>query len=338
MASETVLNFGSRGARTGADWVIGADRSFSFSPVSCPPTVLVGVEPMPPHNHAGYSVAVWTLSSERDMFEAHPGARRFTFKPANGPHSEVIQATKAECGATFKVDITLRSTHESGIAMSTYALDSTVSHLELISSSKMCDFKLAWSSFEDTQAWRPSHTLGVVRTVAFMAIVAGVACTFRVYALAARKSNVEFGAMVGGKYWLVDVPLQVCLVMYLYHWYRNSGMRCQLCLFDPEHCEDEHPLHFSNGLLCAVTVLSSAMNQLILAPSSPPKDEDEHITNGCLRLMLFSLATLPFSFGLLVISVSTLHVQSVWIFILLMMPMGVSCCAAVVALDDDIDF
>merc|ERR1719331_2477534 len=125
---------------------------------------------MPPHNHAGDSVAVWTMTSGSDFFEAHQGAKRFTFKPATGPHSEVIQATKADCGATFKVDITLRSTHDSGIAMSAYALDSTVSHLELISSSKMCDFKLSWSSFEDSQGWRPSHTLNIVRSIAFLAI------------------------------------------------------------------------------------------------------------------------------------------------------------------------
>ena len=36
MSESKVLNFGPRGARAGVDWMIGADRSFTFAPWTKP--------------------------------------------------------------------------------------------------------------------------------------------------------------------------------------------------------------------------------------------------------------------------------------------------------------
>ena len=43
------------------------------------------------------------------------------------------------------------------------------------------------------------------------------------------------------------VQLQICIVLYLLGWYEADGLRCQLCLFHPQHCEDEHPFRLANS-------------------------------------------------------------------------------------------
>lgn len=37
-------------------------------------------------------------------------------------------------------------------------------------------------------------------------------------------------------------------MLYLLGWYEEDGLRCQLCLFHPQHCEDEDAFGLVNSV------------------------------------------------------------------------------------------
>merc|ERR1711904_298924 len=90
--------------------------------------------------------------------------------------------------------------------------------------------------------------------------------------------------VIAVKFLAQDFPQQLCIVAYLYGWYAENGLRCQMCLFHPQHCDDEHPLHFANLLVCIFTLLSACSNQLLLQAKSKKCDEEEECFLACARM------------------------------------------------------
>merc|ERR1712194_833824 len=92
------------------------------------------------------------------------------------------------------------------------------------------------------------------------------------------------------KFLLQDFPQQVFIVLYLYGWYAKNGLRCQMCLFHPAHCEDQHPLHWSNLLACAFTIMSASTNQLMIQakPRRASSSDEDECCIFCSRAILFS--------------------------------------------------
>merc|ERR1712032_1781355 len=117
----------------------------------------------------------------------------------------------------------------------------------------------------------------------------------------------RFHVIVIAKFFLQDVPQQVCIILYLFGWYESNGLRCQLCLFHPDHCEDEHPFHMSNAIAIGCTLLSSMANQLLVRPVHKKTYTDDDICmQQCMRTCGICVSTLPFTTGMCMASQSLL--------------------------------
>jgi len=108
------------------------------------------------------------------------------------------------------------------------------------------------------------------------------------------------------KFAFCDFPTQISLVYYLVGWYDRNGMRCQMCLFDLDHCQTSYAFHGVN-LFSVLFILSSAiLTSLLLLKFHRDKrrvySEDEICIIRTLQFAAVSVATLPFSTGLLLIS------------------------------------
>lgn len=106
-----------------------------------------------------------------------------------------------------------------------------------------------------------------------------------------------FQAIILVKLVVMDVPQQVCIVLYLLGWYEQEGLRCQLCLFHPQHCEPEHPFRLANSAAFLCTLLSSVANQIIIGPSQKHKASGEPGAEWIVRIGLLCVSILPFTTG-----------------------------------------
>merc|ERR1712046_115954 len=105
-----------------------------------------------------------------------------------------------------------------------------------------------------------------------------------------------FHLVVVAKFLLQDVPQQVCVILYLLGWYEAEGLRCQLCLFDMDHCGVEEPFHFANAIAFGCVLLSSVANQLLVRPIIKKRyTEDDICMHWVVRGGGACLATLPFT-------------------------------------------
>lgn len=107
-----------------------------------------------------------------------------------------------------------------------------------------------------------------------------------------------FHCVLVAKFLTMDIPQQVCIVLYLLGWYNSQGLRCQLCLFHPDHCEDEHPFRFANSAAILCTLLSSVANQLIVGPSKRRMSEEDICMQQFTRGAMACVSVLPFTTGI----------------------------------------
>ncbi|CAE7193654.1 gpr180 [Symbiodinium pilosum] len=75
-----------------------------------------------------------------------------------------------------------------------------------------------------------------------------------------------------------------------------EGLRCQLCLFHPQHCEPEHPFRLANSAAFFCTLLSSVVNQMIIGPGKRAKTDSEP-GEWLLRTGIVCVSILPFTTG-----------------------------------------
>ena len=109
-----------------------------------------------------------------------------------------------------------------------------------------------------------------------------------------------FQGVIVMKLLVIDIPQQICMVLYLLGWYETTGLRCQLCLFHPQHCEAEHPFKLANSAAYLSTLLSSMSHQFLLASSSSKAHAEDPCSWWMIRIGILCVSTLPFSTGVCV--------------------------------------
>ncbi|CAK0821193.1 unnamed protein product [Prorocentrum cordatum] len=271
----------------GFDFVVSAERPFGpFETRSRPPTFLLVVEPRPPHEHVG-----WTA----------------TLRPSKSPSSRVVsgrgRADKVVVGrrqGSAAVSWTGRMRLETGVSaeaeVRVSVVDSRVEHLQEIHKQRQCSFEKSWEAFSMRKGGE--HLVVLQRTryavASFLLFSICLMATVLHRLCSRRHSGSLLKRAIMLKFVAQDFPQQICIVAYLYSWYAKNGLRCQMCLFNPLHCETQQPLHWSNFLLCLVTALSAVSNQLLIQAKV-----FQDILDDCFvivfRVALLSFSVLPFS-------------------------------------------
>merc|ERR1712192_164146 len=108
-----------------------------------------------------------------------------------------------------------------------------------------------------------------------------------------------FHCVVLAKYFIMDIPQQICIILYLLGWYEAEGLRCQLCLFHPEHCGEEHPFRWVNMLAIACCLGSCISNQFLVRQADlKVYTEDDMCWYYTFRIGGVCLSILPFTTGI----------------------------------------
>lgn len=295
--------------KAGFDYVIPADRTFRFRTQSAPATFLVAVQPKAPQASAKWKLSIQqdTLSQgDSDWFPGRPTLSESTVY-GSGTRYKVLNSRSYWGGDpnnrgkinywTGSLVLTSSSTGPTDIYV--YVVDSRIEHLEDIHKQDQCSFEDSWRNFSERQNGHHHQVLVITRT--FVMFFMMVSCTLTGFVLYRFYYYVESGKLLSRtiflKFFVQDWPQQVCIVAYIYGWYAKNGLRCQMCLFHPLHCDTQTPLHWSNFMVCIFTVLSASANQLLLQAKVRRKnyDDDDECCNFCFRVALFSVSALPFT-------------------------------------------
>jgi hypothetical protein len=297
------------------DFVIPADRSFAFKTNSRPPTFLLGIEPQPPHSKAHWKVAVGGHDPSRNV-----GNQGIDVVPATyglGNRYKVVIGPVTASGS-WTASMQLKSQYSDSTSIRVYVVDSKIQHLDDVHKQPQCSFEGSWQNFNERHNGEHHKVLTNTQTATgfFLAVslVTFLVTGHRFYFYV--ESGKLLSRVIAFKFLAQDFPQQLCIVAYLYGWYAENGLRCQMCLFHPQHCDDEHPLHFANMLVCIFTLLSASSNQLLLQAKSRKYDEEEECFLVCARGAIFSVSVVPFSTGLLCLSSSLLHLRSFLVYLM----------------------
>jgi len=314
-----------------------ASHSFDFSTRSEPPTFLVVVDPAsrsrapgepPPKSKAELSEqelealagARWSLKVARidpaqakPMFEQeHSGTSVMSFEDLS-PESQ--QTLKAKGRVQWRATLVNHQYTDRRTRFVTFVEDSAVPHLGEIHSNSQCSFIRSWKAFNqqsqghshETLAWCV-FLLGVFLPLSAIAIFIVHRCAaYPEFGSVGCCEGYGFHAFVLAKFFVMDVPQQICIVLYLFGWYESEGLRCQLCLFHPWHCEEEHPFRLTNSAAFTCTLLSSVANQLLFRPalrrpSYRHNPEEDVCMQHTSRLAAACVSTLPFTTGVFLAS------------------------------------
>eukprot|EP00811_Abedinium_folium_P033693 NODE_6637_length_1653_cov_5.816514.p1 GENE.NODE_6637_length_1653_cov_5.816514~~NODE_6637_length_1653_cov_5.816514.p1 ORF type:complete len:484 (-),score=111.56 NODE_6637_length_1653_cov_5.816514:202-1584(-) len=293
------------------DFIIPSDTNFSFSTDSMPLTALLGVEPQPPMEKASWKVSI----SE----QGNPAHAMGATMPLYGKGARYIVVEDKTGGghSTWSGSLSLLSKSDEPMVFHVYVIDSAFERFEGMQHAPQCSFEATWVNFSERHSGQHHRVLSAAHSLsAFFLLVSifTVSTTFYRFYFSVKVGKL-MSRIVVLKFLLQDFPLQVIVVAYLYGWYGSNGLRCQMCLFHADHCDDEHPLHWSNLMLCVFTVLSAASCQLLLQTKNMAMNEDDEFFICFSRFSIFSVTVVPFSTGLLFLSGSLLHIRSVWVYI-----------------------
>lgn len=313
-----------------------ASHSFDFATRSSPPTFLVAVQPLARAHHMGEEPANatsdealaeleesvhWYLRvtrvdpplTTRDFVGYYYGSNAFTIRDLS---EEALTTLGTRGEIRWRGTLTNRGWSRLRTRFAAFVEDAlptavslagTHGHLsaEVEPEEPGCSFAHAWKAFNARHQGRSHKALSWCRTVLFLCVpLSALVVGLVAWSLKHEKGNrpggvgLYFHSAVFAKCLLVDVPQQVCIVLYLLGWYEAEGLRCQLCLFHPQHCEPEHPFRFSNSVAFSCTLFSSVANQLIVRPVWKKfYTEEEECMQTTARIAHACLATLPFSTG-----------------------------------------
>jgi len=176
-------------------------------------------------------------------------------------------------------------------------------HLAAIHAKSQCAFNQSWKAFNMQHQGHGVRCLSWCRLLLGIFVFVGAAAVYVVHtelkARGAGSSDFCFHIVVVAKFLLQDVPQQLCIVLYLFGWYESYGLRCQFCLFNPEHCGYENPFHTVNLVALTCTLLSSLANQLLIRPVfKRVYTEDDICIQYCIRVGGVCMSTLPFTSGM----------------------------------------
>jgi len=332
MSYSDVLTFPPTKQDPDFDYVIPTDKRFDFETRSQPPTFLLGVEPVPPQKELHWRVSV-----------APKGAGGMFFTPVRGfgPRYTVLTSQEHR-GPSWTGSVTLTMGISEVSQIHVYVVDSRIQHLEQIHRQEQCSFENSWQNFNQRHSGQHHQVLSnAQQATAFFLLVQlalGGLVLYRFYFFV--ESGKLLSRVIALKFIVQDFPQQLCIVAYLYGWYANDGLRCQMCLFHPAHCDAEYPLHWSNLLVCIFTLLSSCANQMLVQIKLKKYDEEEECLLMMARGAVFSISVLPFSTALFFLSQSMLHLHSVIIYFSSGIPTFVGwgtllCAPTIVMCDED---
>mmetsp|Transcript_104399 Transcript_104399/g.196524 ORF Transcript_104399/g.196524 Transcript_104399/m.196524 type:complete len:529 (+) Transcript_104399:68-1654(+) len=297
-----------------------ASRTFEFTIRSVPSTFLVAVEPVsraaqvnetppeaPPNNseealHVEENSA-WMLKVERvdppqttrSFVRSQSGSAALTFEDL----SDEAEKTLAQKGRVlWRATLQNRGYSRRQTRFSVFVEDSAIPHLADIHSSSQCSFARSWRAFNQQHQGRSHEYLALSRALLGLFLPINAAVVVLVGYFFQKEVGFCFHTIVMFKFFLVDVPQQACVVLYLLGWYEAEGLRCQLCLFHPQHCEEEHPFRLANSIAFACTVLSGLVNQLIIRPVwKRHYTEEDECLQVFVRIGMASVSILPFTTG-----------------------------------------
>lgn len=298
--------------------------SWQFSTLSKPPTFLVSVDPVsksqvdnadPPPAPGGPQElwqepkdTSWRLEVTRvqpthvgpAFSRQHSGQQAVTFEDFSHEAASVMAG-----GGRVDWRATLTSRASGYYHRKTRFLvaveDARMSHLAEIHMSQQCAFGRSWKSFNEQHRGVNHRALSWCRFLVGVFILLGGASVYLVHREVTGAALLGGGAyafhwIVVAKFFMQDVPQQVCVVLYFFGWYEASGLRCQLCLFESAYCGAEHPFHFANLVALTFTLLSACANQLLVRPVLKRTYTDDDI---CLQYSIrvggVCVSVLPFT-------------------------------------------
>jgi len=234
------------------------------------------------------------------LHRLHTGPDAVTFEDLS---SESRQALAARGRVQWQATLTERSHGPRKTRFVAFVEDAVTPHLAEIHASPQCAFGKSWKEFNLQRQGHRHRALEWCRFLLGIFVFVGGAAVYAVHAEVSTQqmhsSNYRFHLVVFAKFVLQDVPMQLCIVLYLFGWYEAYGLRCQLCLFDPKHCSDEEAFHIVNLIALACTLLSSVANQLLIRPVvKKTYTEDDICVQYCVRVGGVCVAVLPFTSGL----------------------------------------
>jgi len=307
-------------SRQDFDFIIPADRSFKFQTKSRPPTFLLGVEPQEPHVKAHWKVAVAAQDAHANSnpsaaYDERNREADGVLPPlyGTGNRYKVFSSTSYKGSGEWTASLDLKSRYSENAVVRVYVVDSRIEHLDDIHNQTQCSFEGSWQNFNERHNGEHHRVLTYARRATGLFLMVSIA-TFAVM-LHRFYFYIEGGKLlarvIAVKFLVQDFPQQFCIAAYLYGWYANNGLRCQMCLFHPSHCDDEHPLHTFNALVCIFTLLSATSNQLLLQAKAKKYDDEEECFLWFARGAIFSVSVLPFATAMCLLSSSLLHFRSV---------------------------
>eukprot|EP00441_Pelagodinium_beii_P032241 CAMPEP_0197637642 /NCGR_PEP_ID=MMETSP1338-20131121/12803_1 /TAXON_ID=43686 ORGANISM="Pelagodinium beii, Strain RCC1491" /NCGR_SAMPLE_ID=MMETSP1338 /ASSEMBLY_ACC=CAM_ASM_000754 /LENGTH=448 /DNA_ID=CAMNT_0043210081 /DNA_START=16 /DNA_END=1358 /DNA_ORIENTATION=- len=292
------MNFPPSESQADFDYVIPKTQPFLFKTLSQPPTFMLGVEPLAPHENAEWQISLGPGKESDSLWWS--SRRTLNLGPAAqgwGSRYHVV-TSKEYKGPSWSGALNLKSKYSETAAINVFVVDSRITHLEDVHKQEQCSFEKSWENFSSRSQGRHHKVLSYARSATLFFLIvqlmlAGV--VFRRFFLYVETSKL-LSRVIALKFVVQDFPQQMCIVAYLYAWYADNGMRCQMCLFHPEHCDYQYPLHATNLMVCLFTLLSAMANQLLLqAKLKRGYDSEDECVMGFFRFILMSVSVLPFT-------------------------------------------
>ncbi|CAE7940587.1 gpr180 [Symbiodinium sp. KB8] len=319
------------------DYVIPKTQSFSFRTASHPPTFLLGIQPQQPHPSAQWQVSLHPLGKS-----ALPGSSASQLSHGWGSRYQVVTEKREE--PAWEGSVNLKSKYAEEARIDIFVVDSRIAHLEDIHQQKQCSFEGSWQNFSERGQGRHHRVLSFTASATgfflmVQLLLAGV--VLRRFFLFVDTGKL-LSRVIVFKFFVQDFPQQMCIAAYLYAWYAENGLRCQMCLFHPSHCDDQHPLHSTNLLVCLFTLLSAVANQLLLqARLKPGYDSEDECVLCFFRFVMLSVSILPFSTAMCMLSAIMLHLKSPLIYFMLGVPTvlgwgAITCVPLFICCDDEL--
>lgn len=265
--------------------------------------------------------ARWTLEIQRtdpkqmgsSMRKHHSGQEAVSVEDLS---LESREALRTRGSVEWKAILSTRSFDGRRTRYLVFVEDATATHLDDVHSSAHCAFGRSWKAFNEQRQGHAHRALSWCSWLLGVFLIVGSAVVYAVYAALQRSASEGTARIVAGhgfhrivaaKFALQDVPQQVCIVLYILGWYEASGLRCQLCLFNPLHCGQEDAFHFANAVAFSCCLLSSVANQLLIRPViKKTYTEDDICLQYTIRICGVCIAVLPFTTGLCLASGSIL--------------------------------
>lgn len=303
-----------------------ASHYWDFSTKSNPPTYAIVVDPVAESKDGEVAAAPedlrlqtadlddvrWSVEVVRRdppqvgswaMKKINSGQQAFTVEDLS---AEVADMLTYRSEVFWRVTVSLQAPLDRKTRFLVYVEDAAQQHLKQIHDNPQCVFGRSWKAFNEQHQGRSHRALVRCEQLLGMLFIVGAASVYFVWKKVADmqrhaviSDSRRFHMIVMAKFFLQDLPQQICIVLYVLGWYEESGLRCQLCLFDVKYCSTENPFHLFNLIAFGSTLVSALCNQLLIRPVlKRVYSEDDLCIQYFVRIGGMCLSVLPFTTGL----------------------------------------